>query len=681
MGSNTSANSSSCFSESSQDTRIHDLHELQEALASLTPDNYSKLIDMINELGFTHAPRLPSLVRSLYRISALRYHSVPLYIKLVDDLVNHCQICQAIHSQLYFGYKVDAIPFISELINHCYITNDEAAKIKRKLNHNYKRREFEIPHKNLIEAIQTDYLDYIQKISKLPEFNANLRLDLPPCSDQLLKQRPSLVQYAAYCGSLLVLKYLMSIEADISLQFNDFSIVNYAFAGGNYEIIQIIENEGYSTDGKDILHVIRHHRTDLFNWILQLFPNALDDEAMDACVTYEYMHGMIHNENANPQKVFEIACANNMTEIIEFMANKYQLNTSIGLHKAVINGCNEAVQLFFSDPKIHACINKKEAHIPLIDACKYVHVDIAKLFLNLPGISVNRPNSSGITALIAACRSGFPEIVQLLLNKKGIDANAKGEGCSALGEACKGGHLEIVKLLLKVPGIDANISPHGEYVGYGETFPLLEACTGGYAEIVELLLKQHKIDINKIASGKTPLSEAIKGGYIKIVKMLLNIPSIDVNHRAHGEVYGDSGSTPLIQACSKGNEEIVKLLLNFQDIDVNLSTSTTPLIEAVKGNHRKVVELLLNRIEIDVNKQVGTFPLYEACKNGNAEIVNMLLLMPKIDLNKKNRSDGLTPMMLVKKNKNNEVIKLLKSMSNTDHDSIKNKRYPVGLMD
>ncbi|KAG5810499.1 hypothetical protein H9Q74_005788 [Fusarium xylarioides] len=81
-------------------------------------------------------------------------------------------------------------------------------------------------------------------------------------------------------------------------------------------------------------------------------------------------------------------------------------------------------------------------------ATKY-NVELLKLLLEVPGVSVNQKTTYGFSPLFIASRNGYQSIVELLLSSDSIDKDSKNWlGLGPLFAAVANGHLEVTKLLL-----------------------------------------------------------------------------------------------------------------------------------------------------------------------------------------------------------------------------------------
>ena len=102
-------------------------------------------------------------------------------------------------------------------------------------------------------AIRYDCLDELQHIAGKEMFDYNQRIEICPYERcNFVNHRPTLIQYAAFYGAVKCFKWLLFGGADISLKDDPRwgdekrcegkNLLEYAIAGGNTEIIRLIEH-------------------------------------------------------------------------------------------------------------------------------------------------------------------------------------------------------------------------------------------------------------------------------------------------------------------------------------------------------------------------------------------------------------------------------------------------------
>ena len=189
------------------------------------------------------------------------------------------------------------------------------------------------------------------------------------------------------------------------------------------------------------------------------------------------------------------------------------------LNKVMRNDIEGVKELIASGADINQQ-NKMYGHTPLIIACNYNYVDLAKLLIS-EGADINIRGKDGSTALIAAAANS-QELVEILLSK-GAEVNAKMKDGTGVFTQCINGilmesvPLQLAEILLS-KGADVDESATtGAIQGYT---PLMTAARNNKEELVNFLIK-HGANINaKSGDGSTALSLATKKGHKKIMDIL-----------------------------------------------------------------------------------------------------------------------------------------------------------------
>ena len=125
------------------------------------------------------------------------------------------------------------------------------------------------PINSLAALIINDNFDEFQSISSDATFDQN---EIVPSSifeaSFFLKNDPSLIQYSAFYGAIKIFKFLFLNSADLShVDTSGRSIVHYAIAGNNLEIIHLLEQKGLSYKGTlPTASLFCHYG--LFEWLL-----------------------------------------------------------------------------------------------------------------------------------------------------------------------------------------------------------------------------------------------------------------------------------------------------------------------------------------------------------------------------------------------------------------------------
>ncbi|KAG4291440.1 hypothetical protein FPRO06_03326 [Fusarium proliferatum] len=112
----------------------------------------------------------------------------------------------------------------------------------------------------------------------------------------------------------------------------------------------------------------------------------------------------------------------------------------------------------------------KNGKTPLYSAAAGNHVEVVKILLGIPGISVNQQTTYGFTPLFIASRNGYHDVVELLLAADSIDKDSENWlGLTPLFAAIANGHLEVTKLLLsKGASVQSRVSIGQNLLWWGQ---------------------------------------------------------------------------------------------------------------------------------------------------------------------------------------------------------------------
>ena len=222
----------------------------------------------------------------------------------------------------------------------------------------------------------------------------------------------------------------------------------------------------------------------------------------------------------------------------------------------------------------------------LLAAASEGDVSLVTLYLDA-GVPIDCKDDDDKTPLLIACRWGHVEVARLLLDRGSTVIDAKDRrGYTPLRISCVKGHVEIARLLLD------RGSTVIEDISQNRNVPLQLSCSNGHVEITRLLLDRGctAIDERGILGG-TPLHRSCGEGYLEIARLLLDRGSTAMDKRS---VYGE---TPLLLACGNGRLEIATLLLDRGStaIDEKNNAGETPLSLACLNGHVGTARLLLDR--------------------------------------------------------------------------------------
>ena len=467
-----------------------------------------------------------------------------------------------------------------------------------------------------VSFIKSDDLNSLHNYFSQPEFDE--------------KQLYTMIKYAAYFGSVKCFKYLLLSLKDLDPK--DEILASCAVAGGNFEIIHILEQKHFSYESAINTSIV-FHRHSITDWIIQNYPNA--KPSYIACV-----------------------CSHNYPSLLYLLSNH-------------IGDINESLWVGDSD----------EAHIwmPISVLCTnyYINIEILKLFIKYGADPNNTYEAEDPSDLFEDSEKfthkGTLTPLLLICHQRKINLEA------------------MWFLLEEAKASPTQISYLGTY-SRDQVTPLYALCTPNRIvnhEAIELLL-QYTNDVDngytyyEDGYPKTPLYALCQNiqDNSKTIKMLIERGAkVDIQV---GE-YSDNGHpdryfTPLYAACQYGNLEVIKLLIEngakieHEELDflygspfavlcaspkVEITTidymiekgadpnnilgddKITPLTAFIQFNPGKIEEMkyLIDK-GADVNIIVDDYestPLHIASENGNVTMVKVLL---EKGADKNARNDG-----------------------------------------
>ncbi|KAF5000342.1 hypothetical protein FGRMN_1810 [Fusarium graminum] len=249
--------------------------------------------------------------------------------------------------------------------------------------------------------------------------------------------------------------------------------------------------------------------------------------------------------------------------------------------------------------------------------------------------------NEGMNALHLACRYGHVKVAELFMNM-GANFNAReAQGCTPFHVACMYGRLELVELLWR-RGPASQISDENSFFNQA----LQMAVINNHLNVIQWLL-EHGADISHRVGEdkKTALHYACSYGLIDVVKLL-------IAHKANIHVVDAYSNTPLLQACWDPQPDIFSLLhdegalashVNMHDRN---GFHAVVLSSAPFCKHHKMVLDHLVGTGVDINKcdVYGFSALYHACREEKADVIEYLLDLGA-DINQKSTQIGSTALM------------------------------------
>lgn len=370
----------------------------------------------------------------------------------------------------------------------------------------------------------------------------------------------------------------------------------YAVAGGNFDIIHILEDSHVQFNTSECLCIaIRFHYNEIAHYIHQTLQVPYSKESFLVCIEY-----------------------NNLT-ILPQVLNELQLDQSFldaALEIAVDRAYFDVMKYIFT---LYQTINSTCIDLNLSSslnrACRFGYLAIVKYLIEEKNVSYT---SKEFTGLYFSSQYGFLDVVTYLCSLTKIDLNIVDITTKdpPILVAAYFGHLDVVKFLASQNGI--NLNYHNPYNNRTIAF---RAAEGEHFDVLKFVCEVcidetiHCCDHN----GWNLLSVASQFNSTDIVRFLIEQKGFDVNEPNH---------PPIVCAIQNQCIDVVKYFLSLPNCElVHLQNGWTAIMTASFYQVKEALQLLIDSKKVDINAQMGdgTTALMLAAKCGNMEIIKILL--------------------------------------------------------
>ena len=426
---------------------------LTESIININKETVSEVFEMIQ----------PEFAQTAYDV--LTYTVIIRHFQ-VDSLLS----LYSFLSKKY-KYKLNEMQpiFVRKLLVARGIIQDQN---EEKVSDDVDKILYNIKSINSIEAkIKNDDFESFLKITAEPQTNLNKRVNISNTVIEYVDDaylNVSYMQLMAFFGSVKCFKHAI-LTGDYDLD----NIQKYAIAGGNSEIIHILESKDISFDICFEVSV-KYHRHELCDWLLAHY----------SCEKIELSH------------------------LIEWHNYK-------SFFFMVINSFSSSSSINFE----------------LLKAAETGNFEIVKYLYEKQGADIETQNYYEYTPVSVATINGHLDIVKYLIEECNVNTDTKDKyGCTLINNASKYGHLDIVKYLYH--SIHPDIETKDEY---GNT-PLCNASFYGHLEIVKYLHEELHAKVDIINNfGFSPISTASIKGHDDIVKYLHETCHMEIQSNAVNE--------------------------------------------------------------------------------------------------------------------------------------------------
>lgn len=319
------------------DEYVKKVGDLQQILYDLEEANFEESIYQINNLGSTSSSMALDLARNTHKILTSFMQKQSLFNRLLSRLMQQysletqTQVREHLHSSR-IKYFLD-IQSDSDFLNDFYsfrkmISNDNVEELKQA----FISPDFDINQIQILNA---------WKLVEIPLYNF---------------ERMTLIEYAALYGSIACFRFLYINNAELNRKVEKYDgyyesyMINMAVAGGNVEIIQILEQAGIIPDESCFEFAIRFHRVEIFDWLVDQFPEF---DFSILCFEYEFIHGINRIDKVDAEKALAISIERNISFLVRLLIPHVSVYDDETLSRACELGYTEIVKFLLTFPSIN----------------------------------------------------------------------------------------------------------------------------------------------------------------------------------------------------------------------------------------------------------------------------------------------------------------------------------------
>lgn len=355
------------------------------------------------------------------------------------------------------------------------------------------------------------------------------------------------IEIAAFFGSISIFKFLWMNKVSFNKEISKFMI-----AGGNYEIIHLLED--YITySPEDLTVAVQFHRNEIFEYIMNNNDFKFNENDMKTAVESNNLEFLV----------------NNVSELNESHYIK-SIDNLINLLFISIENKNAMIFIFLFNQYFQNLKNYEKFSLSslLKRAIKEKSFEIVKFLISIRSNIANDDINDNLKSddLI----KGTGEMMKYILSK--VDNKLFTIDSTLMCKASEDSVVEVVEFI----DLKCNHFKNADFKN-NET-PFHCACLAGNFCVIEYLANAHKEWIEmKDENGVLPIHQAVLSSRLEIVKYLIIVLNTDCN------AVSNENKTPLYYAVEYGHADIVNFLCSLKNIDINIKskTDTTPLELAI----------------------------------------------------------------------------------------------------
>ena len=392
--------------------------------------------------------------------------------------------------------------------------------LKKKYSVSLNLRKVENSDYGLEDAIKADDIETFIKLTSDPSFNHKELIKTTIEVDFRGRGFFSAIHLAALLGSVKCFKQAM-LTGDYDINY----INKYAIAGGNSEIIHILEQNNVSFNnclGASIMY----HRDELSDWLLMNYKceKVKLSQAFNWYNIKFFFFCINQNDynQASINEAFTEAIAYGSIELVKYFYEKHHADVETEgdsqctpINLASLNGYLDIVKYLYET--CHADVESKGRYgcTPISIAASEGHLDVVKYLYETCHADTEAKDVHGDTPVNHASENGHVEVVKYLCETCHGDCQAKNKfGWTPVTSAACRGHLGVIKYLYETCHVNVEAKNH---IGA----PIHLASRDGHLDVVKYLHETCHVNVEtKNFEGDTPIKIASKNDHFDIVKYL-----------------------------------------------------------------------------------------------------------------------------------------------------------------
>ncbi|OHT03307.1 hypothetical protein TRFO_29351 [Tritrichomonas foetus] len=560
----------------SQYDYLEELSTIQEELFLITPENIQELSYQFNEYIDKYGNYTIAWI--ILAVSKCKPFKNEILAQFSANLCRNIEFSDALKEVVEQDENSCSPNLIFyDFIHAKGIFSNQKIENSKNENDQNKSKQNQVDHSQLLMMIQNDCIQDFQEIFIREKFNVNMKVTVSPYKHcKMLNSNPTIIQYAAFFGSIKVFKFLLLQKADLKLKDkNNNSLFTYAICGGNSEIIHLCEQEGLhsKTTTAMLQSIVLSGNNSIYKWIRENMKHE-EEKEID---WWKIIIQAIASKNIFPflDSLHFLNQGDIIPIIITIIDRDYDfyklLNTFSYLHKSLIS----------KYVTLSTKVNNQQFEIekgPILNMKCYKKLFIEQMISQdklTDFLSLARHNPLKETYFILALKNiqnPPKKIIRYFLQNNFDFSHILIENQPVIHYLIKN-HSCLLFDFIKTPYFDFNLQNEGENL-------LVYAITSKMFTFATLLMEKYSFNINTFTDVR------ILGNLdLKILQFLCDIPEYSINVRL------SNGLTLVEHAIKQEKTDAIEILLRRNDL---IFDANVVILLAIKKNALKIINNILN---------------------------------------------------------------------------------------